>query len=860
MSKILLRAWFGVFVFACVLGLALSRHSGMQPAIAVTPTPVASASATPTPPSPALTSPGQTITNAASATYTDGSGNTFNLLSNTVTVYVQNAPSIAVLTNNGSSTGAVTSNGLTPAASPVPGNYLSDVYTLVNTGNGTGYFQVASGAQASPTPLPGTNNGVSQSGPETGVTYTLSCSGGSGYNAAEATIAALNTDLSTQAACNATAANGSVNIAVNYQANGTGTVNTQMEAQVVYSGSGTGYNSASSVFATNQYNDPIAADERIDIQKSPGPIDSAGDVTYQILANNGGSSAANYVNGYGATCGVTVKVCGTALTGPGIIIADKIPNGATTPLPVISMSPSPGPQSLSSGETVTMVYTADSTAKTGWTAYSGGGFPAGTYYVGVYLTGNGSRIGLPADPTPAAAPVTSPGSVDALSAQIGWSMKVGPMPPNLTINNVVTAPVGDNKQCIEGPGLTTTTTACDPSGPNPNPGNTPGDPTIPLTTPPPVPSSPQPGLSNTGSVISPSLYNGPLTQPDATGCFNTNATPVPFPTWSPMPNPFPTTAPTTEPTCAAVDNNDDFTQAVATPNPSTTNMPYGVKMAAASTVTVTNSVKNPGTSTTTYQLTFPTLPAALTVTSVTYGAASCSTTSTPASGVYPLGTINAGATIQYCVTYTSATGASAPYYFQPQFVQLRVAYTSAPTVYYNDTWNILMPGGFVEIAKTATMLNNGNCVGAFTGGIPANGVCPGGLIQYAVAYWNALPNYTNSGSPAVPAAALVTMNTNLVITEDGAANGSNWTTYTGGLFDPAGAGVSPLVASQTIASLALNCGVVTLKCGDTSATTFGGFVSPNGNLYGSTKFTDTVPKAVLTPQSGGVLMFAAKVH
>ncbi len=367
-------------------------------------------------------------------------------------------------------------------------------------------------------------------------------------------------------------------------------------------------------------------------------------------------------------------------------------------------------------------------------------------------------------------------------------------------------------------------------------------------------------------MFTPSLYNGPLGQPDAKGCFNSNATPVPFPTWSPMPNPFPTISPTTSPTCGATpDTNDDFTEAVATPNPSNTNMPYGSQMPAAASVTVTNAIKNPGTQPTTYQLIFPTLPSTVTVSSVTYGPASCSTTSTPAAGVYPLGSIGAGASIQYCVTYATTTGASAPYYFQPQYVQLRVGYTAAPTVYYNDTWNILMPGGFVELVKTANILtpgggSAGNCTGVITGGLPALGVCPGGLIQYAVTYFNTLPA-TASGSPAEPAGATVAMTGNLVITEDGAANGSNWTTYTGGMFDPAGSGTVPLVAGQTLASLAANCGLVTLKCGDTSASAvFGGGASPNGNLYGSTHFTDSIPAAGITPQSVGTLMFAAKVH
>ncbi|MFN2449611.1 MAG: hypothetical protein ABR508_07450 [Candidatus Baltobacteraceae bacterium] len=857
MNRILLRAWFGVFVFACVLGLALSRHSAMTPVMAVTPSPtpvpLPYASATPTPASPSLTGPGQTITNAASATYSDGT-NTYNILSNTVTVYVQNAPTLVVLTNNGTSVGSNTTR--------YPGVYTYDLYTLVNTGNGTGYFTVASGPQASPTPLPATNSGTGTTGTVTNVSYDVSCSGGATLNDIVTTIAALNTDLQ-NAACSV-ASNGSVSIEVVLDPTAApASDGSTLEAQITYSTSGTGYNAASSLYASNSYVDPVVTDERIDVQKSPAPIATDGTVTYAVTANNAGNGPAQYVTDYGTTCTGTVTVCGPALTGPGLLIADKIPlNASNTPLPVVTMSPSPGPQALPPSTTVSVVYTTDSTAKTGWTVKTAATFPPTTRYVGVFLTGGAYALG--ADPTPAA--TTTPGFVPAASSQIGFSVTLGPLPANLTVSNIVTAAAGDNKTtpCIEGPGLVTTSTSCDPNGPN-GPG---GDPSIPLATAPPSPSAPGPGLSNTTTTFTPALYNGPLTAPDAQGCFNSSAAPVPLPTWSPMPNPFPTISPTTSPTCAATDNQDDFTQAVSTPNPSTTNMPYGTQMSAASTVTVANSIKNPGAQSTVYQLTFPTLPAGITVTSVTYGAASCSTTSTPASGVYPLGSIGAGATIQYCVLYTTATGASAPYYFQPQFVQLRVAYSSAPAVYYNDTWNVLMPGGFVEIVKTANILTalpaisnfSGNCSGTITGGLPTLGVCPGGIIQYAVAYVNTLPP-TSSGTPAEPAGASVAMTGNLVITEDGAVNGSNWTTYTGGMFDPAGAGTVPLVAGLSLSTLSANCGIVTLKCGATSASaTFGGGASPNGNLYGSTHFTATIPAAGITAQSVGTLMFAAKVH
>ncbi len=844
MKRHLLRASFALFVFSCALALLLTRHASYLPAIAATPTPVPSASSAPTPAS--TTAPGTQITNAASATYSDGT-NTYNIQSNTVVVYVQNAPSLVVLSNNGTSAGAVTSNGLTPAASPVPGNSLADVYTLVNTGNAAGNFTLATASQASPTPLPPSNNGTSISGPQTGVSYTVSCAS---LNDTVATLTALNADLAS-ASC-ATAVGGVVNIAINYQANGTGTVNSAVEAQISYNGSGTGYGTASSVWATNQYNDPIIADERVDVQKSPNPVASDGTVTYLITANNGGNSPANYVNDYGTACGAHVLVCGSALSGPGMLISDKVPIGATTPLPVVSMSPSPGPQPLSAGETVKMVYTADTTAKTGWTVYGGGGFPAGTAYVGVFLSGNASGVGLPANPTPA--PTTGPGSVAVASAQIGWTMKLGPIDGGQTVNNIVVAPAGDNKSCIEGPGINTTPTSCGAGGSNPPAGTgTPGDPSVPLTTPPPVPSSPGPGLSNTAQISAPSLFNGPLAQPDAQGCFN-NAQPVPYPTWSPMPNAWPTVAPTTEPTCAATDNMDDYTEVAVTPSPAASPMTYGIRISGGLSTVVTSAVKNPGTQDQAFQLTFPTLPASLTVSSVTYGSGACSNTSTPASGVYPLGTIVHGSTIQYCVTYQTTGGGSAPYLFQPQFVQVRVAATSAPTVYYNDTWHVVMPGGFMELVKTATIGSGGGCSGSISGGLPSLGVCPGGTIVYAVMYMNTLPS-TASGSPAEPASASLAVSGNFAITENGAATGSNWATYTGGLYDPA-TPASVLQSGLTISAMAASCGVITKECGDTSpSATF------TGNTPGQTSFTDSVPSTDpnLAPQHYGVLMFATKV-
>lgn len=321
-----------------------------------------------------------------------------------------------------------------------------------------------------------------------------------------------------------------------------------------------------------------------------------------------------------------------------------------------------------------------------------------------------------------------------------------------------------------------------------------------------------------------------------------------------MPNAWPTIAPTTEPTCAATDNNDDYTQVAVTPSPAASPMTYGQQIPSGLQSVVTSSVKNPGTQTQTYQLTFPTLPATLSVASVTYGSGACSTSSTPVAGVYPLGSISAGSTIQYCVTYQTGTSPNQAYLFQPQFVQLRVAATNAPTVYYNDTWHVVMPGGFMELVKTATVLTGGGCTGSISGGLPSLGICPGGVIQYAVLYYNTLPATLN-GTPSEPAAANLAVSGNFVITENGAATGNNWATYTGGLFDPANP-ASVLQSGLTLSSMAASCGVVTITCGDTS-----GNAAFTNNTLTQTSFTDSIPSTDpnLTAQHYGVLMFATKV-
>ncbi len=865
MKRILLRAWAGVFIFACVLGLALSRHSALLPATAGTPTPLPSASAVPTPAS--TTAPNTNITNAASATYSDGS-NTYTILSNTVTVVVQNAPSLVILTTNGTAAGNV-------SGQIYPGDYLTEYYTLVNTGNGTGNFVLATAAQASPTPLPAGNAGSGVSGPvlASTVTYDVSCSAGATLNAVETTLSAVNTDLQ-NAACQV-AAGGAVNMAVTFETNTTTvtpTTTSDLEGQITYSAVGSAA-AASSLWANNSYSESVVSDMRVDVQKSPAPIATDGTETYTVTVHNAGYGSANFINSYGTTCvASSVIVCGPALSGPGMLISDKVPlNAQNTPLPVVTIVPSPGPRPTPALQTETVVYTTDATATNGWsTPNPTGTFPPTTRFVGLFLSGPGTTA-LYGDPTPAT--TSQPGNVPAAASQVGFSVTLGPIPGGLNVGNYIVAPAGDNKTtpCIEGPGLVTTATACDSNGGNPSPGSTPGDPRIPLATS--TPSTPGPGLSNLTTLVTPSLFNGPFGAPAAQGCFNTKTTPAPFPSLSP--NPYPTLAPTTYPTCSsgtgANTNMDDYTQAVMTPAPSSSPA-YGASPAAGSALstTIQNTAQNPNTSGTPVpvQLAFPTLPSNVSITSVVYGGgANCAggTTTTLSGGYYALGTIAANSTLNYCVTYTTSTGSGAPRFFQPLFADLRVSSVAAPAQYYNDTWNVLMPGGFMEIVKQANVLtiggNPGSCTGTIGGALPtppANpGVCPGGVIQYAIAYVNTLPATTSGASPAPsePPSANVSLSGNFTITEDGSANGSNWGTYTNGLYDPATTPpASVLQPSMTYATMLSNCGKVTLSCGDSAGASF------TGNSVGSTHFTDVVPNAAISPQSVGELVFAVKVH
>ncbi|MEA2665789.1 MAG: hypothetical protein QOI11_2733, partial [Candidatus Eremiobacteraeota bacterium] len=80
-------------------------------------------------PANAATPAGTNISNAATATYQDGSGNSFTTNSNTVTVVVQNVA-------------AETVTNLTTGQNVAPYQTVTDKWTLTNAGNSSGTFQL----------------------------------------------------------------------------------------------------------------------------------------------------------------------------------------------------------------------------------------------------------------------------------------------------------------------------------------------------------------------------------------------------------------------------------------------------------------------------------------------------------------------------------------------------------------------------------------------------------------------------------------------------------------------------------------------------------------------------------------------
>lgn len=671
-------------------------------------------------PAGAATAAGTAISNTATATYSDGT-NTYNSQSNTVTTTVQNAPAMTISPTQGS-----------PGTNTVsPGGTITDTYTLTNTGNGSGYFQLAGTL--------GTNDGVT-AGQGTFTTFVVNAGAG---NQSFATVAAANTYLSTGNSGGPflTAINGTITVGVTYQANvgASGTITTNVTGNITQpAGSGTSAET-STPNSVGQYNDNVVADARMDQQKLAvvGGTVTSPTVQYTVRANNGGSRnmVAVYKSGlpsgsYGSSCATNVPC--------GIVITDKIPSFNSTQL-TLNGTPSWVTQPTGAA----FIYSTDGV---NWTSTS-----TGAVYVGVFIPASAITGSFGA-----ANAGSSQGSVTAGQAQVAFTYTINGSTAsgaaNLTaITNVTNSIYADQSGFIEGPGITYQSVANSASATTtqtaPAVANTTGT----LT-----------GAASIVSAASPaasSVLNGPNGFPAATG---------------------PDSTTNTDYTAASYTNGGTITAAV---NGSTVSVP-----SSAAAITIVNSLQNTGNKDDTFNLSAATgtglgaLPAGWTVAFQSAGQTASGTCAAVSAGtVITSVCVPSGGTQSYRTIYTPPASVTTFNAFAPYGDAVTATSTNDNTK-TNITIDEIFVGGYVKLTKTFSVALLQPCASASTWTASSPNVDPGDCMQYTITYLNVAPT---GGTNDITLGA-----TSFVITEDGTASGgsggtayaNNWFANTNGLY------------------------------------------------------------------------------
>ena len=221
-------------------------------------------------------------------------------------------------------------------------------------------------------------------------------------------------------------------------------------------------------------------------------------------------------------------------------------------------------------------------------------------------------------------------------------------------------------------------------------------------------------------------------------------------------------------------------------------------------------------------------------------------------GAHPK-TAGTAQTAKYWTVYTGPTGTYTAFSRYDGYVDAK---DDQATPAENKTHDELY-AGFIPVGKTYSVVN-ANCKGTLQNP-PANGVCPGGTVQYTLNYANIVAGANIGTEGQVTALFPISGAGTLKITDDGSANGSNWATYTNGLTETLSAGVS--VANQA------SCGITAGHCGDTTAGTTCAYTGAGGAVTVGTKFVCTIggaafrlyPAGFTAQTSSGSLSFAAKV-
>jgi len=752
---------------------------------------------------------GTTISNTATASYTDSNGNALTATSNTVSTVVQNAPTLTA-TNGGNQNVA-------------PNTNATDTFTLTNTGNNAGDFQISS-----PTLSGGSSSLTS---------YTVTLPTGSTYNGSNSTtngatapttpqtftsLAALNTFLGSVNVPSQSAATVAVNYAVGNTAAAT-TITDTLPATITYAAAGTAP-AATSATTTSTETDTVQNDARLDIRKTSSQNPTTGNITYTVAVNNGGAFTAHYVQaleqssfGFG-----TATTTGTP---GGILIVDKVPTFgsptavplALTATPTVTFTRGTNGFPNDASETAAVYCTTAATPASGWS--SSCPTTGAVTYVGVLISGgslansatggdgllpNASGSQATGGTSPSGPIVTAPAVtlsftiVQPTGTGAGTAGSVTNVADSIfTNNNATPQVVGPAGSTTDG-NTAAAATALLPDIENTTANGSGGAPGA-------------SGQTSNAALASYAVLVGPSGFPAATGDALSSGT---------------------------ADNNHDFTDWSFTDpsaTPTTTSTTPGATVTGNSTsqaesMCVPETLQNAGNlqdSAISLSVTAPTSPAGWTAqlesnsgcTSALNGASAGSTSST-ATAI----TLASGSSMTFYVKYTAPAGT--PAFTAEQAVITATGSPNGATANTNTTYNELY-NGFIALVKQQTVISSGCPTG-----VTVTTICPGGVLGYSITVENLAKGATGTGVNE-PASALLTNSTAGIVVVDDGTSGTNWFAQIGTTGTYVTSGVNA-VPTLTIGGTANTASVCTYYYGNpvgTGSTTFTApaYTSPYSN-------------------------------
>ncbi|HEY5258584.1 MAG TPA: hypothetical protein VIJ12_09430 [Candidatus Baltobacteraceae bacterium] len=222
-------------------------------------------------------------------------------------------------------------------------------------------------------------------------------------------------------------------------------------------------------------------------------------------------------------------------------------------------------------------------------------------------------------------------------------------------------------------------------------------------------------------------------------------------------------------------------------------------------------------------------------------------------GLYCVPATNGVYEAKFWVRYTSPTALTAFSRYDASIVAQDNQTSPAANTTHDELY-----AGYVALTKAASVLTTG-CPPGVNPPV-ATGVCPGGVVVYTIDYRNIMVG-GGTGTQAADASNLylVTPPGSFAVTDDGSANGNNWSANSNGL-----------TVGLTAASSFPNCGVLTPlpgACGDTTTGSIFTYDGAHPSGTGATMLVDQVggatfqlyPAGVSGKPSQGTLEFAIQI-